>query len=33
MNSIEFDKEKENILINLLEKTFSNSLKYLEKKN
>ena len=32
MNSIEFDKEKANILINLLEKTFSNSLKYLEKR-
>ena len=32
MNSIEFDKEKANILKNLLEKTFSNSLKYLEKR-
>ena len=33
MNSIKFDKEKANILKNLLEKTFSNSLKYLEKRS
>ncbi len=33
MNSIEFDKEKANILKNLLEKTFSNSLKYIEKRS
>ena len=33
MNSIKFDKQKANILKNLLEKTFSNSLKYLEKRS
>ena len=33
MNSIEFDKEKVALLKNLLEKTFSNSLKYLEKRS